>query len=72
MKRMIVAAVLAATAAMTLTPPEAEARGRGFRIHVGGGFHRHRAFYAPVIYPAYPTYCGWYRSPYGPVKRCFY
>jgi hypothetical protein len=74
MKRLLIAAALAATAAMTFTPPQAEARGRGFSGHVGfgGGFNRHRGFYAPVVYSAGPTYCRWYRSPYGPVKRCFY
>jgi hypothetical protein len=50
--------VLAAPAAATVlsATPAAEAHG-----HIG-------------LYPVYPvySYCRWYRTPYGPVQRCFY
>ncbi len=76
MKRMILALAIAATTALTFAPQDAEARGRGFGVRVGfGGFqhHRiHRGFYAPVVYSSYDGYCRWYRTAYGPVKRCFY
>ncbi len=74
MKRMILAAAVAATAAVTLTPPEAEARGRGFvRIgFVGVQHYRVHRVYRPVVFTSYPAYCRWYRTHYGAVKRCFY
>lgn len=61
------ALAIAATLGSSLaTSSEAEARGWRHRHHLGIGFVR----VAPV-YPVY-SYCRWYRTPYGPVRRCFY
>ena len=83
MKRFILAAVLAATTAMTINAPEADARGgRGFSggsfrasgFHGGGFRHHHRHYrigYVAPIY-SYGGYCRWYYTPYGKVRRCSY
>lgn len=65
MKRALILTVLAAATAVSVAPA-AEARGRGFHRHVHFGFVR-----AYPVYPVY-SYCRWFRTPYGPVKRCFY
>ena len=65
MKRIVVLAALAAAAvASSGLGSEAQARGgRGHGFRVG--------FVAP-LYPVSTGHCRWYRTPYGPVKRCVY
>lgn len=84
-KILSLCAALAAVA-VTASATAADARGRGGHgvraagLHLGGGhrwhghrFHRHRHFHVGIVAP-YAAYdvCRWYRTPYGPVKRCFY
>ena len=79
----ILTIVAALSAGVVTTAAEARGGrggGHGFRssgIHFGGGhrFHghryHHRGIHVGFAYPSY-DYCRWYRTPYGPVKRCLY
>jgi hypothetical protein len=71
MKSYIIAAVLAATAAVTFASTEAEARrgGHGHHFHHRHHFHRHLfVSYAPYVYQ--PS-CGWVYTRRGKVWRCW-
>lgn len=78
--KILAAMAVVSAAAVTVSTTSADARGRGFSVRIGGGFHAHRIhrahIYRParfaVVYPSIASSCVWVRRPWGLVKRCYY